>query len=67
MTSILAVVAVVAVGAQLLNDLLDVTIDITRTTPEELPTGFALVEGQVLQYDGAGQWRNSSRIDCGTF
>ena len=54
-------------GATILNDLLDVTIDTTVTAPGGAPVGFALEADQLLQYDGAGQWRNVSELSCGTF
>ena len=54
-------------GATILNDLLDVTIDTTRATLKDVPVGFALAKDQLLKYDGAGQWRNVSELDCGSF
>ena len=54
-------------GASILNDLLDVTIDTTARSVSEAPVGFALQQDQLLKYDGSGQWRNVSELDCGSF
>ena len=54
-------------GATVLNDLLDVTIDLTRSLVDAPASGYALEEDQILKYDGIGQWRNVSELDCGTF
>ena len=52
-------------GAQRLDDLLDVTINSTYALDGISPT--ALVDGQLLQYAGGGQWTNNETIDGGSF
>lgn len=60
-------------GARTLNELLDVSLDDgtldTRMVPSAKPEPFvSLQEDQLLKYNSAdGMWRNTSRIDCGTF
>ena len=57
-------------GAQVLNDLLDVTInDGTIDTIDLDPVpAVALEDGQLLKYRSSdGMWRNSNIIDCGIF
>ena len=57
-------------GAQVLNDLLDVTINdgtIDTVDLDPIPA-VALEDGQLLKYRASdGMWRNSNIIDCGSF
>ena len=57
-------------GAQVLDDLLDVTINdgsIDTVDLDPIPA-VALEDGQLLKYRASdGMWRNSNIIDCGTF
>ena len=57
-------------GAQVLNDLLDVTLNdgsIDTLNLDPVPA-VALADGQLLKYRASdGMWRNSNIIDCGTF
>ena len=56
-------------GAQVLNDLLDVTLNDGTLDMSLQPEPFAaLASGQILKYNATdGQWRNSSILDCGVF
>ena len=56
-------------GAQVLNDLLDVSLnDGTLDMSLQPEPQAALGDGQILKYNVAdGMWRNSSKLDCGVF
>ena len=54
-------------GAQYLDDLLDVNIG-GAGGPFSTAPAMALSDKQILKYDGGvGLWRNTDRVDGGTF
>ena len=56
-------------GAQVLNDLLDVSLNDGTLDMSLMPIPqVALADGQLLKYSASdGVWRNTSRIDCGVY